>query len=447
MEDQRNWIDASFKTFCTPLRLPYPVEIVSGTRVTQSIQLTVDGPPPAQQTTKTESPVTIQIDAKESPLPAIGLGMASHDQPLTQREREFIEELAPAHLRADIKPGTARAMAGVDVAITESLALDVPLELAIHLPRDSEVPDLAAIASRFVDARVKLARVLAFRSGEASSSEATFRLVADAFKPSGAAVGVGTNADFYQLNQFRPAWADATFVAWSMNPQVHAFDNQSIAETPTAVPAQLASARAYFPGRPLVVSPVTLKPRFNTAASSEELDDAAQLSAAVDPRQLTPFAAAWTLAMLKRLAESGADAVTFYETSGWRGVLEREAGSPLPQVFPSEAGQLFPPYHALLAVSRRRDSRVRHSTSSDPLRVESLAFGGENGHELLLANLTDREQTVQMPAALQTGRCRMLTWIDDTNWRHEPNALELAAAVSVSRELKLPPYALCLCAT
>ena len=31
MEDQRNWTDASFKTFCTPLRHPYPVEILAGT--------------------------------------------------------------------------------------------------------------------------------------------------------------------------------------------------------------------------------------------------------------------------------------------------------------------------------------------------------------------------------------------------------------------------------
>lgn len=39
MEDQRNWIDASFKTFCTPLRVPYPLEIKAGTRLQQSVTL------------------------------------------------------------------------------------------------------------------------------------------------------------------------------------------------------------------------------------------------------------------------------------------------------------------------------------------------------------------------------------------------------------------------
>ena len=33
MEDQRNWTDASYKTYSTPLRLPYPVEIREGETV------------------------------------------------------------------------------------------------------------------------------------------------------------------------------------------------------------------------------------------------------------------------------------------------------------------------------------------------------------------------------------------------------------------------------
>ena len=37
MEDQRNWTDASFKTFSTPLRLPYPVEVQIGTKVSQEV--------------------------------------------------------------------------------------------------------------------------------------------------------------------------------------------------------------------------------------------------------------------------------------------------------------------------------------------------------------------------------------------------------------------------
>ena len=52
MEDQRNWTDASYKTFCTPLRLPYPVEIAEGTRVTQRVTLQVVDERPVASTAR-----------------------------------------------------------------------------------------------------------------------------------------------------------------------------------------------------------------------------------------------------------------------------------------------------------------------------------------------------------------------------------------------------------
>jgi hypothetical protein len=43
MEDQRPWTDASFKCFSTPLELPCPVEVPAGTRIAQSVRLSVAG--------------------------------------------------------------------------------------------------------------------------------------------------------------------------------------------------------------------------------------------------------------------------------------------------------------------------------------------------------------------------------------------------------------------
>ena len=119
--------------------------------------------------------------------------------------------------------------------------------------------------------------------------------------------------------------------------------NSSIAETPEVAAQQAASVRRYFPGKPLVISPVTLRPRFNpNATGPEPVVPPGELPPKVDPRQLSLFAAAWTLAMIKALAEAGADSVTFYETTGWRGVMETAAGSPLPEKFPSIPGAVFP---------------------------------------------------------------------------------------------------------
>ena len=59
-EDQRNWSDGSYKTFCTPLRLPFPVEIKAGTTVSQRIELKLraDSPPTAA---KSQSAAQISI--------------------------------------------------------------------------------------------------------------------------------------------------------------------------------------------------------------------------------------------------------------------------------------------------------------------------------------------------------------------------------------------------
>jgi hypothetical protein len=42
MEDQRNWTDASYKTYCTPLEIPYPVEVAAGTQIVQEVVLRLE---------------------------------------------------------------------------------------------------------------------------------------------------------------------------------------------------------------------------------------------------------------------------------------------------------------------------------------------------------------------------------------------------------------------
>ena len=46
MEDQRNWTDASFKTYSRPLALPWPFTLSAGERLLQTVTMTLDGPAP-----------------------------------------------------------------------------------------------------------------------------------------------------------------------------------------------------------------------------------------------------------------------------------------------------------------------------------------------------------------------------------------------------------------
>ena len=151
--------------------------------------------------------------------------------------------------------------------------------------------------------------------------------------------------------------------------------------------------------------------------------------------------------MIKALAESGADSVTFYETTGWRGVMETAAGSPLPEKFPSIPGAVFPLYHVLADVGEFAGGEVITSHSSDSLKVESLALRHDGRRTMLLANLTDGPQRVRVGSFAAAIDIRRL---DETNARQammdpehfRAGTRETHGASNDTLELTLPPFAL-----
>jgi hypothetical protein len=140
-----------------------------------------------------------------------------------------------------------------------------------------------------------------------------------------------------------------------------------------------------------------MKRRFNAHATAEEAGPGeGELPDSVDPRQLSLLGAAWTAGSVKNLAEAGASSVTYFETTGWRGVLERESGSELPERFPSEAGRVFPLYHVLADVGEWKGAELLECAASDPLAVVGLAVGRDGGRSVLVASLKPEAQTVAL---------------------------------------------------
>jgi hypothetical protein len=229
----------------------------------------------------------------------------------------------------------------------------------------------------------------------------------------GAKFAAGTDAYFTELNRGRPPAAAADCVTYSINPQVHAFDNPSLVETLEMQAASLASARKFCGSLPLFVSPVTLKPRFNpnaTEAAAAARGPLRDLPAEVDARQPSLFTAAWTAGSLKHLAEGGAASVTYYETAGWRGVLETAAGSPLADKFPSKAGAVFPVYHVLAEAADFKGGEVAPVKSSRTQEVEALLLRRQGRRRLIVANLTDQTRVARITGggAGASWRVRML---------------------------------------
>jgi len=397
MEDQRNWTDASFKTYCTPLALPFPVEVRAGNQVQQAVTLRLEGKTTSVTRSEVEitstPPEVLTLEIPNLPiarLPAIGLGVASHGVALNELELDALRQLRPSHLRADLRLEEDNWRSKLDQAETEAEQLGARLELAIHWPRQSEV-DTYEVARALREHASRLVRILALREGEVATSPETIQRVRQLLRGINAPVGSGSDCNFCELNREqaldRLALKEADFLFWSVNPQVHAFDHLSIMETLEAQTATARSAQAFGGHRSLVVSPVTLKQRFNPVATAAAATPSPNdLPPEVDARQLSHFAAAWIVGSLAALAAGGVEHVTLFETTGWRGVMERLAQPSLPEKFPSQPGLVFPLHEALASLAEYPGAACVPISVPGKLSLLGL-FAGTNLKQIVAANL------------------------------------------------------------
>jgi len=370
-EDHRNWTDANFKTYGTPLSLPFPVEVRKDSRIQQMVELTLHGRPVRSGQSGREDLVELRVpDSGGVKLPALGLGMASDGRPLTADQIDRLKKLRLGHVRVDL-PSHADAGPLLRRAAEEARALDVKLEVALTLPVSLEgLKEFAPLVARW----------LVYDEKEKSTGGDAAKKVRDVLGPESTIV-VGTNAYFAELNRNRPTGTNWDAACFSVNPQVHAFDDLSVMENTAAQADVVRSARRFLNGKPVVVSPVTLRPRSNPDAT------AATEAPPPDPRQKQQFCAAWTVASLKSLAEAGAASVTYFETRGAAGVLDDAAA--------------YPVYGVFEAVGEFVGGETARCVSSDGKRVIALLLASGARRRMLLANLTDARITTRVEERLE----------------------------------------------
>jgi hypothetical protein len=114
------------------------------------------------------------------------------------------------------------------------------------------------------------------------------------------------------------------------------------------------------------------------------------------------FSAAWTLGCLAELATSDVESATFYETTGWRGVIETDAGAlPIEPPFHSVPNMTFPLYHVLADIGEFRGGDAQSLISSDAQRVIGLSLYRDGQTRWLIANLSAQPQPIQLPTLAQ----------------------------------------------
>lgn len=423
MEDQRNWTDGSFKTYCTPLSLGYPHQARAGQEFHQKIVLQVEGAQKAQVSPQTAGDGLIELHVAEdagASLPSLGFELPESVPALSAREIDLLSGLRPDHLKASLHLGDPVWETELSRAAQQADALQSPLELAVFLNEQPE-PALARLAQALEG--VPVARVLVFDERSAAQETTSARVMHLARGLlSRALPGVplygGTNGNFAELNRQPPDIASMDGVAYTLNPQVHAFDERSLVEAIEAQRDTVETARSFSGKLPVAISSVTLRPPFNQAAKEAEAQvEPDRLPPAVDPRQMSLFAAAWTAGSIASLGLGGADSITYYQTIGWQGLIERESGNPLPDQFPSFPGMVFPVYWLFDFLAGAKGANLRQLECEQPLRVGGLVLQKGAHGWLALCNYQAHDQSIRVQA-IPNG----------TGWLRRLNQESMAAA-------------------
>lgn len=384
MEDQRNWTDDSFKTYSTPLEVPFPVKVEAGIAIEQSVTLeifNISAKPIIHQPVS-RGICQVQV-AWNDPLarPAIGFGCPDEFE-FNQTSLDELRRLKPDHLRVDIRFENHDWPQRLADAMKLAGLCGASLELAVFTTTgdSSQVQRFVAMIR---DEGGVVARLLLFHSIEKVTppellavGEAIHNQLGQEFP-----IVVGTDAYFAELNRGRPTLSEDRVVCYSLNPQVHAFDNLSLCETLQAQREAIDSAVAAF-SADVVISPITLRPRFNPNATTVIPPAIAHLSR-IDPRQPCGFAAAWTLGTLASTAcHERLRSMTFYEAYGPLGVMWKR-------------GQRFDMTELFEWILDSQ--RFFRATSDLPLQIVALASQRSDGRRSVhLGNLSDQTCQVQL---------------------------------------------------
>lgn len=328
MEDQRQWGDASYKTYVRPLARPWPYVLEEGERFSQSVSVTWG----KTTTPYTTRPQSIAVGGVTFPDTAILV--SATDAELLAKRPEDIEEVAPQRLLCHVD--TLAGAVATQVAAFANLQSTLPgpiydLELICGFadPPDEELRKMrsAMDAAGFRPASVMVCPSVDRQSTPPGSDwppcpslESIHQASAEAF---GDLLRGGGMASFFpELNRKRPPARMLDFVSHSLCPIVHAADDLSVMETLEAIPHITRSARAFIGACDYRIGPSTLAMRQNPYGQrtmpNPNLGRVCMTHD--DPRHRAQFGAAYVIGLACALAPCGVTVWTPSELYGPRGL-------------------------------------------------------------------------------------------------------------------------------
>lgn len=322
-EDQRNWTDGSFKTFCTPLSIPFPVMIRKDQVIHQKITFI---PSPLTKTKMAETRV-LPVNEKNE-MPVIGIAASTEADLLTDQAIQNLRALRLHHYRIDLDPSNQNWKTRLSLDALNAKLLDLDLEIALVLS-DHFISEFDNVKEELLHLPVRVQQLLLLSQNKLVTDQSliNYSSVIRNILPQ-TKIGAGTDYNFTELNRNRFKDEPLDFISFAIQPQEHAFDNMSIMENTEAESDVVLSAKNIYPNKFIHISPITLRKRYNPYASKPEFK-VLQADQRRDPRQSQEFCAEFLTAALTELRNAGTASVTLFQTVGGQGILSVD-GIPFP---------------------------------------------------------------------------------------------------------------------
>jgi hypothetical protein len=395
-EDQRNWTDSSYKTYCTPLSLPFPVEVQKGNTISQRIEFKAEAETKAEAEAEVGEILLTFYPEKRNKVPAIGICRSTRPEPLTNSEIGIIRTLGFDHYRVDLYLFSTDWQSVANISVSESKKLRYPLEFALFFDDDFEC-QAAQFISWIKNKNINIKLINLFHKSSKTTPDSIIKIISPLFKNAipGVMIGCGTNSNFAQLNRNRPESDIFDNLTYSIHPQEHASDNITLIENLEGQGYSVESAKHFSKGKGIWVSPVTVQRRFN--ANKENFEQPLinnLLPAQVDSRLMSLFGASWAAASIKYLSENGSKGISYFETVGERGIFQGDYPSRWPEDFRTVKGMIFPVYHLFKFVLGNKAFEVIKTQSSDPLKMDILTLSNGSDLKIILMNFTSKTQSI-----------------------------------------------------
>ncbi|MFJ6324645.1 MULTISPECIES: hypothetical protein [unclassified Rhizobium] len=402
MEDQRNWSDASYKTYVRPLALPWPYHLPAGDRVGQRVVLTLGDMRRSTRTPATAArPITLSLGDRSGTMPAIGLLITPEDAEATLLARDRLREIAPQELLFHFDPGAGHGIDALKsfaaIAAGHTGRSTVEIALPCRLPPFAETQQIATLMR---DAGFKPDALVISPSVDRQSTppgskwpecpplEEVYAAARATFVDM--RLGGGMLSYFTELNRKRVPADMLAFITHCTNPIVHAADDLSVMQTLEALPFITRSVRSIYGDKPYRIGPSTIPMRQNPYGS-RTMDNPCGGRIAManeDPRHNARFGNAFAFGYTARILDAGLECLTLSALTGTFGVIAAEGE-------PSAPGTPRPLFAAVSTLSRLAGRNWQECLSSDPTAVLAFITGTLGlSRQLHLVNITPRPQEI-----------------------------------------------------